>query len=150
MITLLLLSAVVLAPTYWGADLCRSKPWDASQCERGVKAFKTEAEYGAFIWARLRSGTRLVAVSGSRKGEKGVVIECNSSSSSCSVQWNSNGWSKQVVWRDVELEVRPIPVSRKGPHTLNLAVVQSAGSRCASLKSGDSMSALKRACRANG
>mmetsp|Transcript_5409 Transcript_5409/g.12017 ORF Transcript_5409/g.12017 Transcript_5409/m.12017 type:complete len:215 (-) Transcript_5409:1869-2513(-) len=75
----------------------------AITAEHGVQAFKSEEEYAAFIRSRLRPGTRLVAVSGSRKGACGV-FDLSSSNNSCTVQWDTYGRSEEVNLRDVELE----------------------------------------------
>ena len=57
--------------------------------------------------ARLRPGSRLVAVAG---GRKGAFVKTNADySQPCSVQWDGSGDSSWVNWRDVALEVRPTP-----------------------------------------
>ena len=75
----------------------------AGRCDWGVGAFGTEKEYGAFLLARLRPGSRLVAVAGGRKGE--FVRTDGSDDRPCLVKWDGSGEEEWVNWRDVELEV---------------------------------------------
>ena len=79
----------------------------------GPSSFKSEAEYAAFLRPRLRPTTRLVAVAGERKGDRGTFLESNSESNSniapCQVQWEAYGKPFWVRWSDVALEVRPRP-----------------------------------------
>ncbi len=70
--------------------------------------FATEKEYGAFLLALLRPGSRLVAASGGRCGA--YVKTDNSDNQPCRVQWDGSNEEQWANWRDVELEV-PRPVA---------------------------------------
>ena len=52
----------------------------------------------------LTRGTRLVAVDGERKGDRGTYLETNGGTPPCRVQWEKFAASYWVYWRDVELE----------------------------------------------
>ncbi len=67
--------------------------------------FATEKEYGAFLLARLRPGSRLVAAIGGRSGA--YIKTDNSGNRPCRVQWDGSNEEQSVNWRDVELEVPP-------------------------------------------
>jgi hypothetical protein len=74
---------------------------------RGVGSFATEAEYGRFLLARLKRGSRLMAVAGGHKGDSGAFIETDGSDSRpCKVEWDGSGSYDWVDWREIELEVR--------------------------------------------
>jgi hypothetical protein len=83
------------------------------QAGPGPGSFGSEAEYAAFLCPRLRPATRLVAVAGDRKGERGTFLQRNDSNNQpCLVQWDKpsekGGSSSWVNWRDVALEVRAL------------------------------------------
>jgi hypothetical protein len=71
----------------------------------GPWSFGSVAEYAAFLRPRLRLTTRLVAVAGERKGDRGTFLESDNSISPCQVQWDAFGKPFWVRWSDVALEV---------------------------------------------
>jgi hypothetical protein len=93
----------------------RAPAWGCGivQACAGPWSFGSVAEYAAFLRPRLRPTTRLVAVAGERKGDRGTFLESNSESNSniapCQVQWDAFGKPFWVRWSDVALEVRPCP-----------------------------------------
>ncbi len=83
-------------------------------CEQvvtGPESFGTEAEYEAFLRARLRPGTRLVGVAGDRKGKRCSVVSAGWKV--LAYQWEPElDASLQSAGRDVALEVcRPRSLS---------------------------------------
>ncbi len=70
-----------------------------------MQAFSSEEEYGALLRARLRSGSRVVAVAGDHEAGIGSFIRFNGNRQ-CQVRWEACGSCSWVEWRDIELEVR--------------------------------------------
>ncbi len=80
-----------------------------AQAGRGVHAFKSEKEYGAFLHARLQPGSRLIAVSGGYEGEQGAFIRFTSSWEEIEVKWDKYASFCNVWLRDIELQVQQQP-----------------------------------------
>eukprot|EP00906_Rhabdomonas_costata_P023217 RCo033428 len=76
----------------------------ASVSRKTLKDFPSEKEYEAYLKAVLKTGTKLVAVSGDRKGDRGTYLGTNSFQPPCHVQWEKLGKAYWVHWRDVELD----------------------------------------------
>ncbi len=94
----------------------RAPAWGCGimQACAGPWSFGSVAEYGAFLRPRLRPTTRLVAVAGERKGDRGTFLQSGNSISPCQVQWDAYGKPFWVRWSDVALEVyHPNPATHR-------------------------------------